>query len=208
MSLTGKARGWEWHLRGTGDQSSSTSPRWAVLVTCPLWQASSRLLHLDSLSLRDSPFRGKSWNTTVKRWGFGRRSFPEDPGRWWGVLGLLRPRDLRYWSGLSGVPRLSVEPCRAQFSGCKRGKRPIFLPAAFREARGPRALRWAERCPAESAMGSVVRGLGRRRLLPLRLHLPSRSAGWGRRGGAGPGERPARPEELEEGAENSERSVG
>lgn len=55
---------------------------------------------------------------------------------------------------------LSVEAVEAQLSGCKCGKRPSFLPAAFREARGGRALRRGERCPAESAMASVVRRSG------------------------------------------------
>lgn len=62
--------------------ASCTQPSNVLLVTCPLRRPRLYALRTSpALSLRAwstaSPFGGKSWKTSVKSWGFGRRSFPE-----------------------------------------------------------------------------------------------------------------------------------
>lgn len=139
-------------------------------------------------SLEHSPFWGKSRNTSVKRWGSGRRSFPEGQSS---AVGISRPslprRPPPLGQPFGSAPHASVwNSVGDQFSVPNVG-RPFFLPATFREAREPRALRPAEHFPTQSAIGSVV-GVGTGPgAFPPRLRLPSRNAGRGRLGWGGAG---------------------
>lgn len=78
--------------------------------------------------------------------------------------------------------RLRLELCPG-FLRAQMREGPSLLPAAFREARGARALRRGE--PGLSAMGSAVR-VRRALAPPPRLRPPSRTRGGPSRGGARP----------------------
>lgn len=202
----------------------SLPPADAGLVRGALWTPSSRLPGPPYCPfpgrLAPSPSQEKPWTAGAQRWGPAQGLPPGARARRWEALGLLRPETC---SGAAFPERphaLVWNPVGTQFSVPNLGTGPASLPATFREARGPRARRPAERGRTASAMGSVAESRNLPGASPSRLRLQPRSAGRGRPGagrgrpgagpggrpGAGPGGRPARREAV--GGESGRRPGG